>query len=384
VTGLIATLILATPGRAAPVMWEEDAEFREAVKRIAVAIREKGKTNGDEAPTIKYPRVDTDQPTLPGGSELGIEAALRQLLEQNNVKLAEAAPIGLHVTYRIDEEVKGGDPEAVVKILVLEFVVEGDGKAAGNKYQAKVHNTGLILATRGMPAQLIAPGVPQSAENHAGKLQEVLGKGTGSALLGSQVLAEEGGPFGLEIRVDGKALPPARSPGGLAYVDLKKGQKFTIVLYNRSGYEAVASVAIDGVDVCHFGEEREKEGANKGNLLFRPLWLVPARKSSTIKGWYRTLETSDEFLAVEEKESARSALGYNGLNTHCVTATFYRAWEKGKEPPDDEPGGGKGTGDVGVGLGSRIADHKELVEREVGKLHSIITVRYLRPRDGER
>ncbi len=374
---LFAIICLAGPAGASSLEWEEDAEFRAAVKAISKVIKAKSMVLKISEPTLKFPKVDTEDSLLPGGSELGIELALRRLLESEKIALAEAAPLGLRVTYKISTEPKQDEPEKFLPVLLLEFSVLEPSREGTNRYRYKIHRTGLILAAGEKTAQLITPSKPQSAENHEAKVQEVLAGPSDAAVAGSQVLAKADDPFSLEVLVDRKPAEPKLSQGKNAYIELQKGQNFTIVLRNRSPKnEAVASVLIDGIDICQFSKERETTGVNKGKLAFRPLWVVPAKGQTEIRGWHITHEQFDQFLVTEKKDSARALLGYNGMHDHCITATFCRCWKKGEEPPADEPSGGMGQEDIGIGRGARVAGHTEVVERVVGREHSVITLRY--------
>src|SRR5262249_61767883 len=101
---------------------------------------------------------------------------------------------------------------------------------------------------------------------------------------GTTILAGEKSPFGLEVLVNGAAVPP-QDRDGLAYTPLRREQEYTVRLVNRSEMEAAARLSIDGLNVFTFLDEKQpatvadgKPNPRRGGPLF-DLFLVPARGS---------------------------------------------------------------------------------------------------------
>src|SRR5205823_3541755 len=139
------------------------------------------------------------------------------------------------------------------------------------------------------PVVLVTPDKEQTAFNHEQNLVKLIGEKPAAAVTDRRVRAAENGRFGVEVRIDDRPVQPILR-GGFAYVPLEKGTVFTLQLFNPCAHEVVASVCVDGLDICEYpGAEKPGKG----------LWLIPPGKSIPIRGWCKSLKQSAEFLVTE-------------------------------------------------------------------------------------
>ena len=151
-------------------------------------------------------------------------------------------------------------------------------------------------------------------------------------------LGGEDSPYGIEVRVNGQPLRFKEEVEGLAYVDLKRGDEYEVVLHNMSDHEVAVDLKIDGLNRFHFAEPAYREGGRrdgKPNLRYR---IIPPRSSETIVGWFKSHSRKTRFKITSIEESAAKKAGIPLDDVGMVSATFYACWEKDSgSRPRDEP-----------------------------------------------
>ncbi len=190
-------------------------------------------------------------------------------------------------------------------------------------------------------------------------------------LRGTRIQADPKSRFAIEVLVkSGDRFEPVRpsEDGGLAFVDLKRGQVFAIKLINDSGFDAAVEMRLDGLSVFAFSQ-------NKNYRHF----IVGARKSALIKGWHRSNEVSDEFEIGDYSKSAVKELLANPDNIGTITVSFAAAWDPKGEKPKDEGTKFRDPFNPAIIRGNAVKTPYTEVVRESGRIRDIISVRYKRP-----
>lgn len=176
-------------------------------------------------------------------------------------------------------------------------------------------------------------------------------------------------PVAVEILVGGKPLTPTLE-NGQAYVKLDKGTEYTVRLWNDSAQEMVATLHIDGLSTFAFSE---RGGGH---------YLVPAKGHADVGGWFITEKRVDAFEVTEYAKSAAAEKLKDRSKVGTITATFAAAWEKGQAVPEDEYAERlltKRSDDKATGKGQPRAQNTKFVERQIGIVRTVISVRYKKP-----
>jgi hypothetical protein len=171
-------------------------------------------------------------------------------------------------------------------------------------------------------------------------------------------------------------------------VPIQRGETYAVRLINDSDLEAAVQLRIDGLSMFSFSELRQPgkirdkmgmlvENPKKGEPLYSVVILAPKR-DAVIPGWHVNNKKSDSFLVTEFAKSGAALLKPTG-GIGTISATFQAAWEKDALPPKDEPGKkrGVGSGDA-TGRGPEVAKEYKEVQRELGVIRDVISVRYTR------
>lgn len=185
---------------------------------------------------------------------------------------------------------------------------------------------------------------------------------------GTKTVAKQGSPYAMEIVVHGQPLQ-VLDVQGLGFVDINKGDKYTIRLFNNSGIEAAVRLTIDGLSVFEFSDIRnEKTGEPKYTY-----YIIPPHKHIELHGWHKSNKIVHSFLVTSYSESAAATIEHK-QDIGTITAQFSAAWPKGSPPPKDESLVGRG--DKATGFGPPVEQVTKEVEREVGRLRAAISLRY--------
>jgi hypothetical protein len=188
---------------------------------------------------------------------------------------------------------------------------------------------------------------------------------------GSKVTSSKGSPYAVELLTGKGKLwtpRPAKELEGLAYVPIRRNELYKIRLTNKSPYDAVARVAIDGIDVFSFSGLRNKNGQPRYRF-----YLVPAGKTALIHGWHRTNERSDSFLVTEYAKSAAASVR-SRAKIGTISVSFAAAWSDNKDKPMDEESGDR-SGDA-TGFGPPVPTALKEVSRKIGVIRDTVSIRY--------
>jgi hypothetical protein len=271
----------------------------------------------------------------------------------------------------------------LILIKVTAEITDGTGNRIDEKF-AELRDTSLIAGLLGSTVSL-PPAAPREKRNEI--LQKSLDKSS-FVPEGSLIRSAPGRPYAVEILVapiqdapqdaKGWAKVPARearAEDGQPFVDIKQDEVYAIRIHNdfKHGddvYEAAVVVAIDGIDVFNFSQVRDPK-SNKPKYTH----FVCPQGQSIICGWHKTNEQSDAFLVTEFGKGAASKAKIARGKIGVITVKFALAWT-GAAVPEAE----KGARDAGneTGFGPPILTHLKEVERHVGVVRDVISVRYSR------
>jgi len=175
-------------------------------------------------------------------------------------------------------------------------------------------------------------------------------------------------PYSIQIVVEGMAVSPILQDG-LPFVPMDRGESYRVRLRNDTEFDAAVRLALDGLSMFAFNQT----GQDLKHVI------VPAGKTVTVPGWFFTYEESREFEVTAYPESAVALLGAPEDEVGMITATFAAAWDPAdpSSAPADERRTLKGGG-LATGLGERVTASYRKKDYEIGKIRSVITVRYLR------
>src|SRR5262249_45222959 len=123
------------------------------------------------------------------------------------------------------------------------------------------------------------------------------------------------------------------SEGGMAFVHIRRGEAYRLRLINNSPYEAAVTVSIDGVDLYAFFDEKNPE---TGQPRYSRV-IVSPRSSTEVKGWRRTMKSSDALVVGKYARSGAAEWGIETSDVGVITACFHASWPTRGRPPADEP-----------------------------------------------
>jgi len=203
----------------------------------------------------------------------------------------------------------------------------------------------------------------------------------------ARIRAAEASPFAIEVLVappdparEGKRDAKdylSRKPEvkeGLAFVPIKRDEVYGIRLINDAPYDVAVSLSIDGLSMFVFCEDRDKK---TGGPAY-PHVIMRAKSTTLIRGWFITLERSEEFKVTEYAKSVAGSLN-SSANVGTITACFHAAWDPKESPPPGEPKADAFSQSAdATGRGASFEKKYTLVERKTGALRSVISVRYTR------
>jgi hypothetical protein len=327
----------------------------------------------------------TGPANFPSSAGPGIVKGLSEALQKLGVTVKPRANLGISGTYRCVEEKHPGPPARPVPAgagkgplaLHLKIRVEDDSGTVLVELEQKIVREETISMVLGLTFQ-----ARMGQEYHAtqdGLLRESLTQPR-SYIAGTRALAGPDSPFAVEVLVrrPGERSYEPRAPrdeDGLAFVPIERGEVYAVRLINQADHDAAVSLTIDRLSMFAFSEKR---GAQQV--------IVPPRSSSTIVGWHRTDRESNEFQVTEYARGAVALLQASPEQVGTITATFAAAWKPGDRPPAGEPvvlakpdlpppaaEPGEATG-----VGHRVESRFARVQRQIGVLRAVVSVRYTR------
>jgi hypothetical protein len=312
----------------------------------------------------------TGPPTRATSSGPGIAQMLAEELQRLGITIETPADVGIEGKYRAVQIKETG--EIAVQIIIS--LVDAEGKSLGKQdYQFGIFGEAEMAAALGLTVHY-----PPKGDNEVRneKVKEAYNKPSVSISRG-RIAAGQGSPYALMVLVsdtpDGKFRP--RKPkvkNGAAYVDIKRGEYYRLVLINDSAYEAAARVTIDGISMYAFSNIRAQSGQPKYGLV-----VIGKGKAAHIKGWHIDNEQSDSFVVTEYAKTAAAELK-SKAKMGTITVSFMAAWGKNEQPPADEPSkpSPRSAGGDGTGRGARVGAKYKEVSRNIGVVRASVSVRY--------
>ena len=314
--------------------------------------------------------------TYPTSAGPGIRLVMVELLRQRQFEVKERAPIAISISYKPRDVADGRDRDRKRLVVDLRVVFSDSRETELDDFETRIEHTEAVQIFLGAS---INRSASPDASGTGGEAVEFFEPKT--HFDGTTVLAGAKSPYGLEVRVNGAAVPP-QDRDGLAFTPLRREQEYTVRLFNRSETEAAVRLSIDGLNVFTFLEDKQpatladgKPNPRRGEPRF-DLFLVPAGGSVEVPGWMISRSKVLGFKVTSYPDTALAQLGRDQSPTGTITATFSAAWPKGQKPPAGEPPTARGPGDDGTGFGKPKAIDARPVERQVGVVRASVSVRY--------
>ncbi len=173
--------------------------------------------------------------------------------------------------------------------------------------------------------------------------------------------------FGMQILVRRGQRLEAQVPEvdeGLVYVELFRGEEFSVRLTNDSKFEAAVLLTLDGVSMFATAED----GTDPSSMV-----IVKPDKHVDVPGWFITKKRVQAFKVIGFPESVAADLGQPQSEAGVVTALFHPCWDPADPPPFPGAKGGSG-----IGRGRELDGDFRKVRREIGKPLAAISIRYER------
>ncbi len=310
----------------------------------------------------------TGPPRFKATSGPGIDQVLRRYLARQQIKIDPKADVTVEGKYEL---IEGPAGRATVRVLaklvdasgklITDFSADGDGSG---KVARLVDQTEDVVQLLGSTTELF---VEDSDADRDNDLQQSLSR-PDVFVEGSFVAASDDSPYLLQILVDGRPRE-VRSEDGLAFVDIDRGQTYSVRLINKSEFEAACELTIDGISVFAFSDMRNPAD---GSPRYQH-YIIPPRSALKLQGWHKTNSSVDAFKVTSYAESA-AALSSSNSPTGTITAPFAAAWPKGTFPPHDEQLVGRGENATGFGPPQSQAATE--TRRIIGRLRAAVSVRY--------
>ena len=146
--------------------------------------------------------------------------------------------------------------------------------------------------------------------------------------------------YGIEVKVNNQPRRFTEDVEGLAYVDLRRGEEYEVVIHNHSKHEVAVELKIDGLNAFHFSEPSFRVDDDRGGTKPRyKYWIARVGSCETkVMGWYKTNRRSSRFKITPIEESAVASAGIPFDDVGMVSATFFASWQEGRgQEPSDEP-----------------------------------------------
>ena len=330
----------------------------------------------------------TGPPTFPTSAGTGLTVMFKDELERVGLTVKRRASIGIKGEYFIESDAVGESHDQPLAIRIEIELVDQFGKVLTNlDFQGDLgddHSSDAIAFAKGKAhtqitdtddmLAMIGPNVDLPPDTNLKKRDEILRQSLqkpNTLIRGNQVLAGPNSPYAIEVLTrkgtDFQPIAPTNDDG-LAFVGLAKGDIYAIRVTNRSPLDAAVRITIDGLNMFAFADNRDFK-----------FMIIPAGKSTLIKGWYRTSSTADSFKVGTLAESAIKELGENFDEVGTITVAFSAAWPENSPPPEDEASakllatrGEK----LATGRGPSTESLTQLVTRHIGVPRAVISVRY--------
>lgn len=182
------------------------------------------------------------------------------------------------------------------------------------------------------------------------------------AIKDTLVRAKEGGLFGIEIIVNGKAQQP-KVVDGYAVIAEPEMDTFQIRLVNDAPYEVGMELALDGIDSYWYSNQ------------LTGYWVVGPNSKRVVRGWQLDDQQEQDFTAVLPSRM-KAAKTNVPRRLSLITASVYRAYQP-DEPYLDDSAPFSLVRTIEAGLVAqfyrRAFDH---VGRKFGRIRACVPVRF--------
>ena len=376
-TFAVALLLSVSTAPATPVLRKQLSGMAKAVSTI---LEDEGQSNIALGPFTGPSDIETSGP--------GIQKILQEELEKLGTRISRRSKIKLNGKFfgqatdrglilRIDAELVNSVGATLTKLnskAVVNFPVrEG-------KIEVQVNDESTAIAALQPTADI--PSDLSLSDRANLVVSSLAGAEDPPHIAGTAVFASPSSPYGVEVIVNGQPRAATVDADGLAFIEIKRGEEYEVVLLNNSRHEAVGKLQIDGLSSFAFSEVRVEKGANKGDPLYN-FWAIRPNNRARVTGWHKRNEGPGNIRAFEVTSYADSAAGSLGQTSDIgtITAIFSAAWEKGTKPPKDlnEPRSPKttpkGQRDATKEGRAKTQDLKP-VELEVGVVRASVSIRY--------
>jgi len=286
----------------------------------------------------------------------GIAKALRDELAKLKIKVAADAELRVTGRFRDVNDAESDKLAVELKVKVLDR-----NKRTLKEVAYGIFGPTEIALLTGANTQLPVTG---DQEDRLDQLDKDLKKSR-VVVKGARVYSAPKRPYSVEVLVN-EAPRAAKLQEGVPFVPIDKGEIYTLRFRNDTDFEAAVLVVIDGINIFAFNEDPEPDGVEREYRVIVPPW-----GTAKAKGWYRSKGMSDSFQVADYAKSAASILK-NTEKVGTITAAFSVCWEKGGTPPPDE----KTRSATGTGFGPPIQNRYTRVERDIGAVRDVVTIRY--------
>lgn len=299
----------------------------------------------------------------------GIANDLSAELTVLKVTIDKKASLSVKGRYALVEDKKNPD----LRIVKLTIQVLDRNDDVKSEYRAEVRDNTTIAQVSGATVAF-SPKADKQTRNE--EIQKAVDKPS-VHVAGTKCSATKESLFAVELLVksdpNGRGIPRAPTiEDGQAFVEIKRDEYYEIRVYNEAAHETAVEVVIDGLNVFAFSEVKdEKTGAPKYKY-----YVLDPKKPSTIVGWHRTNERSDSFVVTEYGKGASAKGQVTSGKTGVITVSFAASSNHPSDLPEDD--GARNASSNETGFGPPISTNLKEVERTIGSVREIVSIRYSR------
>jgi hypothetical protein len=245
-------------------------------------------------------------------------------------------------------------------VRIVGRVVDAEDGTTLAEYDRIVHGEETVPRMLGLTGQIPHNGSPVDKSD---KFKALIKKPE-VTLLGTKISTAPGSPYAIEIMVKqgGQYTPrPAVcDEKNRPFVGISHEEVYAVRLYNDSDHEAAVNLSIDGVSCFHFSD------------LQATYWVVAPHSFYDVMGWHKDAKTSLEFKCVDFPQSAAAKIDLKpNESIGSINAAFCAAWSDNSNKPKDEL-------TRATGFGQEVQTPTQKVNRTIGSVRDVITVRYER------
>ncbi|MFO0807209.1 MAG: hypothetical protein U0746_01150 [Gemmataceae bacterium] len=372
---LVAMAALAAGVALAQTPFQKKADLAAAVQKLAAGIHEQLKLKGQSA-------VSVGDFSGPNKLKVNIAARLKADLERElkslKVSVADNAKLEVRGDYALVEDPNERDLHALD--LNVRFInTDTNKEIAGLNLEAFIKDNSDIAKMAGATVAL-SPKADRLDRNKG--IYDAVETPT-VAIANTKIRATPNSPYAVELLVgrDSERAGPPRPVvvrDGRAFVPIERNEYYQIRLHNSASHDSAVTLTIDGLDMYTFSDDVDRA---TGKSRFQHV-VVPAGKAGTVKGWHKTIGTEGKgqvfaFVVTALGRGAASQKKATG-SVGVITVTFAAAWPKGSVPPADETDGSRSAAGNETGVGPTIDATMKAVEREIGVVREVVSIRYVR------